>query len=118
MQKKYGQVQRYDVDHGAKLILTQELINGFVQIDKYMKKNSFPRLPLPSICGYIPLVDKFASTLKQKSNIVIPNHDHNIYDYICYLNYLENKIKREKIIEERVWQSHVSNNYFFLPKDV
>ena len=77
-QKKYGQVQRYDVDHGAKLILTQELINGFVQIDKYMKKNSFPRLPLPSICGYIPLVDKFASTLKQKSNIVIPNHDHNI----------------------------------------
>lgn len=44
--------------------------------------------------------------------------DHNIQDYICYLNYLENKLpyRRDKIVETKIWRYHLDNNYQFLPK--
>ena len=45
------------------------------------------------------------------------NHDHNISDYICYLNYIQILTKRD-IVEENVWKLHLGNNYFFLPKNI
>ena len=44
------------------------------------------------------------------------NHDHNITDYICYLNYLQILTNRD-IVEDNVWKLHLGNNYFFLPKN-
>jgi hypothetical protein len=31
------------------------LLVFLIQIDEWLKKNSYPRLSLPNICGYIPL---------------------------------------------------------------
>ena len=45
------------------------------------------------------------------------NHDHNIIDYICYLNYIQILINKD-IVEENVWKLHLGNNYFFLPKNI
>jgi hypothetical protein len=50
-QKLGGRVQRYEVDMAAQLRLRDELLKGYVQIDKWLKKNSLPRLSLPAICG-------------------------------------------------------------------
>jgi inositol 1,4,5-triphosphate receptor type 1 len=70
------------------------------------------------ICGIErEKLEKIYSNHKNAFDIHI-NYDHNIYDYICYLNYLQNKTKRDKIIENSVWELHLNNNYFFLPKDV
>ena len=45
---------------------------GHVQVDQWLKKNSLPRLPLPNVCGYIPLVSNLADALKDKrSSLVI-----------------------------------------------
>jgi len=75
---------RYAVDEGAKLRLDRELMVGFVQvrnvylvnddintfyqIDKWLAKHSFPRLPLPVVCGYIPLVRHLADSFATKQN--------------------------------------------------
>ena len=77
-QKLGGQVQRYEVDMGAQLRLKDELLQGYVQIDKWLKKKSLPRLSLPSICGYTPLVGVLARRLKEKTKTVVPQHDHEI----------------------------------------
>lgn len=77
-QKVGGQVQRYEVDMGAQLRLKYELLQGYVQIDKWLKKKSLPRMSLPSICGYIPLVGVLSKTLKEKVKTVTPPHDHDI----------------------------------------
>jgi hypothetical protein len=44
-------------------------------------------------------------------------HDHNIHDYICYLNYLQNKISRDFTIEDKIWEKHLNKDYRFLPKE-
>ena len=77
-QKIGNTVQRYDVDLSAKLRLTDELVKGYVKIDKWLKRNSLPRLTLPSVCGYIPIVDKLYRTLRQESKLAVPMHDHEI----------------------------------------
>ena len=77
-QKLGGQVQRYEVDMGAQLRLTNELFRGYVQIDKWLKQKSLPRIPLPSICGYIPLVREIADALKEQPKQQIPEHDHDL----------------------------------------
>jgi hypothetical protein len=77
-QKTGGQVQRYAVDMGAQLRLKDELLKGYVQIDKWLKKNSLPRMTLPSICGFIPLIGEMAKVLKEIPKVVIPEHDHSI----------------------------------------
>lgn len=43
--------------------LDEELRKGYVQVDEWLKKNSLPRLSLPNICGYIPLVRFIAKPL-------------------------------------------------------
>jgi hypothetical protein len=53
-QKINGATQRYEVDHGAQLRLDSELRRGFTQIDAWLSKNNYPRLPLPEVCGYLP----------------------------------------------------------------
>jgi hypothetical protein len=71
------------------------------------------------ICGIErEKLEKIYSNHKNAFDIHI-NHDHNIYDYICYLNYLQSKVKRERerIIESNVWKLHLNNNYLFLPKN-
>ena len=52
--------------------------------------------------------------------IILKNENfyYNIYEYICYLNYLHCKKKRGKIIESKIWKYHLNNNYLFLPKDM
>lgn len=57
---------RYSVDHSDKLHLDDELRDGHVQIDRWLKKNNYPRVTLPNICGYIPLVKHLVSTLHEK----------------------------------------------------
>ena len=63
-------------------------------------------------------IEKVYSNNKNAIDIHI-RHDHNLFDYICYLNYLETKYekKRDKNIETIVWKNHSSNNYQFLPKN-
>ena len=57
---------RYEVDQGAQLRLNDELRKGHVQIDEWLKKNKLPRLPLPQVCGYIPLVRHLSQKLRAK----------------------------------------------------
>jgi len=61
-------------------------------------------------------LEKIYSNHKNAFEIHV-QHDHNIYDYICYLIYLQNKTNRNKIIEENVWKLHLDNNYFFVPRN-
>ncbi len=60
-------------------------------------------------------IEKIYSDYKNGFNIHI-NSDHNINDYICYLNYLHCKRKKAKFVENVVWKYHLSSNYLFLPK--
>ena len=54
---------------GAQLILEEELRKGHVKLDQWLKKNGYPRLPLPYICGYIPLVAALKSFFGQKVSL-------------------------------------------------
>lgn len=54
--QKTGGQTRYEVDQTAQFYLDEELRKGHAQVDDWLKKNSLPRLPLPNICGFIPLV--------------------------------------------------------------
>ena len=38
------------------------------QVDEWLKKSNLPRLSLPVICGYIPLVRFLASSLMDKKD--------------------------------------------------
>ncbi len=61
-------------------------------------------------------IEKIYSNNKDAFEMHI-NYDHNIYDYICYLNYIQNKKDKDKIVEAKVWELHMNKYYFFLPKD-
>jgi hypothetical protein len=67
-QKESGYT-RYEVDYSAQLRLIDELRQGYVQIDEWLKKNSLPRIPLPDICGYSPLVEYLHPKLQNISAI-------------------------------------------------
>lgn len=58
--QKEGAETRYIVDQGAQFRLERELLQGFVHIDRWLGKHSYLRLPLPVICGYVPLVARLA----------------------------------------------------------
>jgi hypothetical protein len=58
--QKEGAETRYIVDEGAQFRLERELLRGFVQVDRWLAKHSYARLPLPVICGYIPLIANIA----------------------------------------------------------
>ena len=44
------------------------------------------------------------------------NHSHGLIDYISYLVYLQTLNYKDPIIEERIWNLHLSNNLNYLPK--
>ncbi len=52
--------------------LDKELRKGHVQVDEWLKKNKLPRLSLPVICGYIPLVTYLAKGLQAHTAEDIP----------------------------------------------
>lgn len=54
--QKQGAETRYVVDQGAQFRLERELLQGFVHVDRWLGKHGYARLPLPVICGYIPLI--------------------------------------------------------------
>lgn len=58
--QKEGAETRYVVDEGARFRLERELLQGFVHVDRWLGKHAYPRLALPVICGYIPLIAKLA----------------------------------------------------------
>jgi len=72
--QKTSGATRYDIDQGAQIRLADELRKGHVQIDKWLRNMKLPRLPLPLICGYIPLVTHFASGVK--SSLSQQGEDH------------------------------------------
>jgi hypothetical protein len=55
---------RYEIDQGAQLRLVDELRRGHVQIDEWLRAKHLPRLPLPKICGYVPLVADIADSVR------------------------------------------------------
>lgn len=55
---------RYEVDKGAQLRLDGELRQGFTKINKWLRENKYPSLPLPVICGYIPLARLLYESVK------------------------------------------------------
>lgn len=52
----------------AQVELEKELRKGHVQIDEWLKKNKLPRMSLPVICGYIPLVSYLAKGLQSRTS--------------------------------------------------
>eukprot|EP01031_Cornospumella_fuschlensis_P034857 gene34857-42210_t len=66
--QKTGEWNRYVVDKSAQYKLDQELRRGHVQINAFLKKHHLPRLPLPSVCGYIPSVRYLANSLMKKDD--------------------------------------------------
>jgi len=54
------------VDESAKYALSQELARGFVTINKWLTQRSLPRLPLPSVCGYSPLMGYLYDSLMER----------------------------------------------------
>ncbi len=62
--QKQGGYTRYDVDKSAELHLEDELRKGHKQIDAWLVKNNYPRLPLPNLCGYVPIANKVVQFLE------------------------------------------------------
>jgi len=65
--QKTGALQRYDVDEPAKYKLRVELGKGFVTINRWLLSKHLPRLALPSVCGYSPLMADLYGPLVQKA---------------------------------------------------
>ena len=63
--QKTGAFNRYAVDESAQFALRRELRSGFVNINEWLRREKLPALPLPSICGYCPLIgDLFGPMLQ------------------------------------------------------
>ena len=63
--QKTGAFNRYTIDESAQYNLRRELARGFVKINTWLKGKKLPTLPLPSICGYSPLMgDIYAHMMK------------------------------------------------------
>ena len=55
------------MDEPAKFKLRKELATGFVTINAWLDERRMPRLPLPSVCGYSPLMgDLYAGLMTAK----------------------------------------------------
>lgn len=64
--QKTGSFQRYEVNNADQLQLDVELARGFVTINKWLISKGLPRLPLPNVCGYSPLMGKLYGPLMEK----------------------------------------------------
>jgi len=68
--QKTGAFQRYAVDDAAQYRLRTELQKGFVTINRWLKEKELSTLPLPSICGYSPLIeDLYPKMVKAKLSL-------------------------------------------------
>jgi hypothetical protein len=65
--QKTGAFNRYTIDESAQYNLRRELAKGFVKINKWLKPRKLPTLPLPSICGYSPLMGDIYPTMMKKA---------------------------------------------------
>jgi hypothetical protein len=65
--QKTGSFQRYEVNNADQLQLDVELAKGFVTINQWLTAKGLPRLPLPNVCGYSPLMGKLYGPLMDKA---------------------------------------------------
>tara|TARA_B110001452_G_C15113478_1_gene388167 strand:+ start:282 stop:785 length:504 start_codon:yes stop_codon:yes gene_type:complete len=49
--------ERYAVDHAAERLLAGEVSHGMLRTQRWLANRSSARLPLPDLCGYVPLVE-------------------------------------------------------------
>ena len=50
--------ERYAVDHAAERLLAGEVSQGLLRTQRWLaNRSSAARLPLPDLCGYVPLVE-------------------------------------------------------------
>ena len=66
-QKKSG-FTRYNIDQSDQFHLDDELRDGHIQIDRWLKKNALPRAVLPNVCGYVPLTRYLVEPLRHRSS--------------------------------------------------
>jgi hypothetical protein len=62
-----GSTQRYKVDANAQLWLKAEVLHGMQTLNAYLKSRKRARIPLPEVCGYIPLVEELFHYLYSRS---------------------------------------------------
>lgn len=55
--QKVGGATRYEIDRAAEGRLEDELRNGFSVVNTWLKDRSMPRLRLPSVCHYSPVLE-------------------------------------------------------------
>ena len=48
----------HDVDHSAQHALHSEVQKGFVTINAWLRARDYPSMPLPSVCGYSPMMTR------------------------------------------------------------
>jgi hypothetical protein len=65
--QKTGAFNRYVVDEAAQFALRRELAKGHVLLNKWLASGHLPRLPLPSVCGYSPLMGDLYDSLMQQA---------------------------------------------------
>lgn len=75
--QKTGAFNRYAIDEAAQYFLHKELRKGFVIISRWLKTKGLPGLPLPSICGYCPVMaDIYGNMMEASPGLRTPDH-HN-----------------------------------------
>ena len=62
-------------------------------------------------------LEKLYSNMKNAFDLHT-NHFHNLIDYIAYLIYLQSLKLKDPIIDNSVWEMHLSNILKYLPKDI
>ena len=64
--QKTGAWNRYDVDHSAQHALHSEVQKGFVTINAWLRARDYPSMPLPSVCGYSPMMTRVYERLMKR----------------------------------------------------
>ena len=64
--QKTGAWNRYDVDHAAQHLLHGEVEKGFVRINAWLRAREYPTMPLPTVCGYAPMMTRVYERLMRR----------------------------------------------------
>ena len=64
--QKTGAWNRYDVDHAAQHALHSEVQKGFVTINAWLRARDYATMPLPSVCGYAPMMTRVYGRLMKR----------------------------------------------------
>ena len=65
--QKTGAWNRYDVDHAAQHQLHDQVQQGFVRINAWLRARDYPPMPLPSVCGYSPMMTRIYDKLMRRA---------------------------------------------------